>query len=194
MTEVLARSTRHTPPSQGPTRRDAAASALVLGIAGASWAGWGQEAPPAGWSLPLTIGSCLGLLLALAAGIRTVRYRAGASAMRTARGRRAYFVTLGVEVAVIGVGVAVLSVIGRTDYLAAWILFVVGAHFLPLGRLFLVTGLIVAGVLLVGVAAAAAVVGALGGPAPSAVAGAGGVLVMVVFGVVSLRQSLRATA
>lgn len=187
----LRSSTNRPAPATGPTTRDAAATALVLGFAGAVWGAWGQANPPAGWSLPLTIGSVLGLLLALVAGIRTVQRRTGDSAMWDRRGRRTYYRTVGVEVALILLGVLGLGIAGHPDYLAAWILLVVGVHFIPLGRLFRDTVLIVAGALLSGVAGAAVVVGVTGHAAPSAVAGAGGLLVMLVAGVLALRQSMR---
>jgi hypothetical protein len=144
--------------------------------------------------LPLTVGSLVGLLVAAVAGIRMWQHRAGASAMHDPAGRRGYVRAVGVEVGLIVLGVLVLDLTGRPGYLAPWILFVVGAHFLPLGRLFRVAGLRVAGVLLALVAVAAVLIGILGGPAPSAVAGAGGALVMIVTGAVELGRSWTITA
>ncbi|HEU5471622.1 MAG TPA: hypothetical protein VFV67_13290 [Actinophytocola sp.] len=172
-----------------PTVRDTAATALVLGLASAAWAGWGLAQPPDGWSLPLIVGSMLGVLVAAVAGIRTWTYRAGASAMHDPAGRRRYVRIVGVEVGLIVLGVLVLEFAGRSDYLAPWTLFVVGAHLLPLGGLFRVAGLRIAGVLLALVAVAAGLSGMLGGPAPSAVSGAGGALVMIVAGAVELGRS-----
>jgi hypothetical protein len=37
------------------TPRDLTVTALILGVAGALWFGWGQAQPPAGWGLPLSI-------------------------------------------------------------------------------------------------------------------------------------------
>lgn len=178
-------------PTVGPTPRDAAATALVLGFAGSAWGGWANANPQAGWALPLGIGSGLGLLLAVVAGIRTFRYRAGESAMGERRGRLAYYRTVGIEAALILLGVLGLNLTGQQDYLAAWVLFVVGAHFIPLGRLFRIGGLIVAGGLLVAVAGAAVLAGVVGWLAPSVVAGTGGLVVMVVAGVFELGRSTR---
>jgi hypothetical protein len=155
------------------------------------WFGWAQQGPPAGWSVPLTVGAVLGLLVAMIAAVLTWRHRNGGSAMGDLRGRRTHLRVVGAEVAAIAVGAAALGISGRSAYLAAWILFVVGAHFVPLGRLFRITGLVVAGVVLVVVSAAAAVVGVVGTALPSAVAGAGGGLVMVISGALSLQQSWR---
>lgn len=190
MTELLTPTDRAVP-AAGPTTRDAAATALVLGVAGAAWGGWAQDGSPASWSLPLTIGSALGLLLAVAAGIRTFRHRHGDSAMREAGGQRIYSRTVAIEVGLIVLGVAGLDLAGQPTYLAAWILLVVGVHFVPLGKLFRVRGLTVAGLLLPVVAVAAGVLGVTGHAAPSAVAGAGGLVIMLVVGALALYRSMR---
>lgn len=192
MTELLTPTDRALP-APGPTTKDAAATALVLGFAGAAWGGWAHDGSPASWSLPLTIGSLLGLLLAVAAGIRTFRCHTGESAMGEAGGRRVYHRAVAAEVVLIVLGVAGLDLAGRQEYLAAWVLFVVGVHFVPLGRLFRVHGLTVAGVLLPVVAAAAAVLGVTGHAAPAAVAGTGGLVLMLVVGALALYQSMRRT-
>ena len=89
---------------------------------------------------------------------------------------------------------AVLGITGRSDYLAAWILFVVGVHFVPLGRLFRIRGLQVVGALAAISAAAACVAGMTGGPAPSAVAGLGGGTPMALFAAsLMMRQASRAS-
>jgi hypothetical protein len=160
--------------------RDRAVTGLILGIAGAAWFGWGQEGPPAGWSVPLDIGTFASLAVAAACGVLVWLRRGGPSAMNEPETRRRYFWIVGIEVGAILVGVALLAVIGRSAYLSAWILFVVGVHFVPLARLFGTPGLTVAGVLLAVAAVVAAVVGATGAALPSTVAGAIGGIVMLV--------------
>jgi hypothetical protein len=49
------------------TPRDLTVTALILGVAGALWFGWGQAQPPAGWGLPLSVGTFGGLVLVAAA-------------------------------------------------------------------------------------------------------------------------------
>jgi hypothetical protein len=117
---------------------DQAVTAMIMGIAGAAWFGWGQSRPPAGWSVPLAAG-CIVSLAVLAAGI----------------------------------------------------LLIVGAHFIPLGRLFGASGLILSGAVLIAGAAAAGVAGAA---PPSTIAGAGGGLVCLAYGVACLRQALISAA
>lgn len=167
--------------------RDLAVNGLVLGFAGAMWLGWAQDAPPAGWALPLSICSGLGLLVAIVGGVLTWRRRHGDSAMASSAGRRTYYRVVGLEGAVIAVGGTALGVTGHSGYTAALVLFIVGAHFVPLGRLFRIRSLVVVGVLSVLVSLVATVFGLLGTVAPSAIAGGVGGLLLIVFGAWSLR-------
>ena len=171
--------------------RDLAVNGLVLGFAGAMWLGWAQASPPTGWALPLSICSGLGLLVAIAAGVLVWRHRHGDSAMATTVGRRTYYRVVGIEGAVIAVGATVLGVTGHSAYTAAWVLFIVGAHFLPLGRLFRIQSLMVVGVLSVVVSALAAILGLQGTVAPSAIAGGVGGLLLILFGAWSLSRVAR---
>jgi hypothetical protein len=171
--------------------RDLAVTAIILGVAAGLWFGWGQAQPPAGWGLPMTVGSFAAIAVAVAAGITLSRLRHGASAMESRRVRRAYGITVGVETAVIGLGAVGLALAGRSAYTAPWILLVVGVHFLPLGRLFGSADLMWAGLALAAVAVAGAVTGAVSTVAPSAVTGAFGGLVLVAAAAASLGRALR---
>jgi hypothetical protein len=157
--------------------RDMAVTAVILGVAAFVWFGWGQAAAPSGWLIPLRAGSVVSLIIAVAAVVRARRSRSAGSVMHDPAVRRRYLMIVGIEVTLILVGAAVLGLAGQSDYLPAWILFVVGAHFIPLARLFSGTGLIPAGVLLVLIAVAAAITGARTAVTPSLIAGAGGGLV-----------------
>jgi hypothetical protein len=156
---------------------DVAVTAVILGVAALAWFSWGQAAPPAGWAIPLRVGAVLSLIIAIAAVVTARRSSAAGSAMSEAAVRRRYLIIVATEVAFIVAGAAVLGAASRSAYLPAWILLVVGAHFIPLARLFSGTGLIPAGVLLVLIAIAAAITGVSTTVAPSAIAGAGGGLV-----------------
>src|SRR5690242_3999000 len=112
--------------------RDRAVTALILGIAAAAWFGWGHVGAPDTWQIPLDVGSIAGLALAVAAGLYGWRRRRDPSAMNDPRVRRGYFLTVGAEVVAIAAGSWILGGTGHPDYLAAWILFVVGVHFVPL--------------------------------------------------------------
>ncbi len=159
--------------------RDLATTAVILGVAGFVWFGWAQAGSPVGWPIPLYVGSAAGLAVALAGGVLAWRLRSGAAAMYNPRTRAGYRRVVAVEVIAIVLGVIALDVTGQPAHLPAWILLIVGIHFIPLARLFLTPGLRLAGVLLIAVAVAAAAAGATGDIQPSAIAGAGGGLVCV---------------
>ncbi len=168
------------PAATGPAvsyPHDVAVTGAILGVAGMAWFGWGQAAAPAGWLLPLRTGSVACLLVAIGSVVTARRARPAASAMQDPLVRRRYLTIVGIEVALIVAGAAVFGPSGHPAYLAPWILFVVGAHFIPLARVFATSGLIAPGVLLMLIAAAAAITGAAGAVAPSTVAGGGGGLV-----------------
>jgi hypothetical protein len=101
-------------------------TALILGVAATAWFGWGNAQPPAGWLPGLAAGSVLGVAAAIAGGWYARRLRSTGSAMADRRVRRGYGITVGVEVATIVAGAAVLEGSGRPAYLPAWILLVVG--------------------------------------------------------------------
>jgi hypothetical protein len=183
---------RDTAPERaGGTPSDRSVTAVILAIAGALWFGWGQAQPPAGWGLPMSIGMFAALAVAVAAAITAGRFRHGATALEVQRARRAYGITVGIETAAIGLGAAGLALAGRAAYIAPWILLIVGVHFVPLGRLFALPGLVRAGIALSAVAIAGAATGAFSGVAPSAVTGAFGGLVLVVAAAASLLGALR---
>lgn len=176
------------------TVRDLCATALVLGVAGVMWFGWSQQGPPASWVPFLVVGSVVGAIVAVLALILTMRSRKGPTATRAAGGSRAYRWTVIIEVGAIAVGVAVLGLTGRAAYISPWVLFIVGAHFLPLSTLFRIRSLRVCGLLLTAVAVAATIVGVAGDVLPSAVAGAGSGVLMVVFGGYTLLRGWRGHA
>ena len=187
---AVAAERRRAPERTEATPRDLTVTAVILGIAGALWFGWGQARPPAGWGLPMSIGMFAAIAVAVVAGMMLGRFRHGATAMGRQRVRRAYGITVGVEAAAIGLGAAGLALAGRPAYTAPWILLIVGAHFLPLGRLFGAVDLLWAGLALSAVAIAGAVTGAVSAVAPSAVTGAFGGLVLAAAAAASLRRAV----
>jgi hypothetical protein len=179
------------PERAGGTARDLTVTAVILGAAGALWFGWGQAQPPAGWGLPMSIGSFAAIAAEIAAGVAVRRFRPGATAMESRRARQAYGITIGIETAVIGLGAAGLALAGRSASTAPWILLVVGVHFLPLGRLFGSVDLLRAGLMLSAIAVAAAVTGAVSAVALSTGTGPFGGLVLVAAAAASLERALR---
>ena len=111
--------------------------------------------------------------------------------MRDPAVRRRYNRIVGVEFALAGAGAAILGVTGLADWIAVWVCAVVGAHFLPLARVFGDPVLVALGAALMAVAAAALVVGLATTTAPTTVAGPATGACLVVAGVVTLRSGFR---
>lgn len=154
--------------------------AAVLALAGIAWFGWAQAGPPSSWVPYLAAGSMVSGLLLVALVVLLVRRRTTTgSPMADPRVRRGYWLTVAVEVVLIVAGNLLLAAVGRPDYDAAWTLFVVGVHFVPLAKIFHARGLAIAGVVAAVVAVAAAGIGLASDLAPSAVAGAGGGVVFI---------------
>ncbi len=153
--------------------------AAVLALAGIAWFGWAQAAPPSSWVPYLATGSGLSALLLVALLLLLRRRTTTGSPMADPRVRRGYWVTVVVEVALIVGGNLLLAAVGHPAYDAAWTLFVVGVHFVPLARMFHSRGLALTGVLTAVVAVAAAGLGFASDLAPSAAAGAGGGVVFI---------------
>jgi hypothetical protein len=180
--------------SSGPavsSGRDLTMTALVLGVAGLAWFGWGQSGLAEGWAAFLQAGSVAALAVVVAAGVLLRRLPGGLSAMDDVRLRRGYWKVVAAEVIVIVAGSAALSAGGRPAYVPAWTLLVVGVHFLPLARMFGTPGLSAAGLVLAVAAGGAAAAGAVAGVRPSLVAGVAGGVVCVACAAACLRSAAR---
>lgn len=171
------------PGAPQPTRawdRGEVIGAAVLAFAGIAWFGWAQADPPASWVPYLVAGSALSALALVALVWLLMQRRATTGApMADPRIRRGYWVTVAVEVVLIAGGNLLLAAVGNAAYQAAWTLFVVGVHSIPLGRVFQARGLVLTGVVVALVAVIAAVVSSASRVAPSATAGAGGGIVFI---------------
>lgn len=100
--------------------------------------------------------------------------------------RRRYVAVVGVEVAELVVGAAVLALNGLTEWAPVWVCAVVGAHFVPLAAIFGEPSLTVLGVLLGAVAAAGLVLGLSTDAAPSTIVGTDAGLCLLVFAVLAV--------
>lgn len=169
-----------SPPPSLIWDRGEVTGAAVLAFAGMAWFGWAQEDPPSSLVPYLLAGSVVSALLLIALVVLLVRRRTtSGSPLADRRVRRGYWLTVAVEAALILGGNLLLAAVGQSDFDAAWTLFVVGVHFVPLARIFHSVGLAVAGVAVAVVAVAAAWVGFATDLAPSAAAGAGGGVVLI---------------
>jgi hypothetical protein len=174
-------------PGTTPFPRDLAATALVLAVAAFAWFGWSGAAAPSWWPTFAVPGSVAAVTTAVLAGLQVRRERRSGTVMVEPGASARYGRWVGAEVVAIVVGWVVLALLGAVDLVAAWVLGVVGAHFLPLGDLFRVRLLRVCGVVLVGVAVVAVVLDVLDVTAASTVAGGAGGVVLTGTAVFCLR-------
>jgi hypothetical protein len=88
--------------------RDAAMTAAVLGFFASAWFGWAQDDPPRSWRRPPIAGSVLSLGIALAGGLLAWRHW-GEGTVFAADTSPAFGIVVGVEVALAGLGAALLA-------------------------------------------------------------------------------------
>ena len=165
-----------------PFVRDTAMTAVIFGVAAFVWSGWAQEGPPQRWRPWLGAGSGAGLLLAALGGLLAWRNWGPESALASADARVAFGIVCGIEVALCAIGATVLALTKRPRWIATWIAFVVGVHFVPLALVFGDISMIVLAVLVVLVSAASVLLVRRGSAVlPSALVGAGTGAVFLVF-------------
>lgn len=151
--------------------RDVAMTALILGFFSSAWFGWAQEAPPSGWSTWLGIGSFTGLAVASIGGILAWRHWSDGSVLSEPGAMRRYGIIVGIECAACLVGALALGLTGQSRFIAVWIAFVVGVHFVPMAPVLANDFLIPLGAVLLLAAAAGLVAGLRGSFMPSAITG-----------------------
>lgn len=147
------------------------------------WFGWGQENPPTSWRIRLGFGSVVSLLVFLAGYLPGHTTLAGCNRAHVRGCVQEFRHHCGHRSCLCRGGAAILAWRHKQEYTAAWIAFVVGAHFLPLVWIFQDNGPF----LLVVLVCAAAIVAALRakkmGIAVSALTGAGVGVVILGFAV-----------
>ncbi|HWL50468.1 MAG TPA: hypothetical protein VNT92_11365 [Acidimicrobiia bacterium] len=114
--------------------RDAAMTGAIFGFFAAGWYGWAQDDPPAGWRKPLTVGSIVGLLIAVAGGIIAWQNWSTGTVF-DADTSPIFGIIVGIEVVLAVGGALLLSRRGRQELIAPWVALVVGVHFLPMAPL-----------------------------------------------------------
>jgi hypothetical protein len=156
-----------------PNRRARGIAVVIEGFFAFVWFGWGQAAAPSWLSIPLGVGSAAGALVAVAGAVMAVRAKGERTPMRDPDVRRRYFVLVGLEFGLIGLGAVALALAGQSDWITVWVCFGVGVHFVPLAGVLGMRELVPVGVLITMVSVAALVTGLLTDVAPSTVTGPG---------------------
>jgi hypothetical protein len=146
---------------------------IIEGFFALMWFSWGQEQPAAWESTASTIGAILAIVVAVGGIVLAGRARREPAPAAAASIGKRYGITVGTELASAAGGAAILAVAGHGELIAAWVCFVVGAHFLPLDRVFPGLGLAGLATAVVGVAVTAFIVSAATSTPSSAVTGLG---------------------
>lgn len=159
--------------ASAPNDRSRGIVALIEGVFAFMWFGWGQAKAPSWMSVPLLVGSSLGVIVALLGGVVAARATGQRTPMAERETRRRYNVIMGVEFLAIVAGAGILSATGSTTWTPVWVCAVVGMHFIALAQVFPGLYLVSLAVALVAVALTALVVGIVTMTSPSTVAGPG---------------------
>lgn len=128
--------------------RDAAMLTVIFGFFGMAWFGWAQEAPPKKARAMLGVGSVLSIALAVVGGLFAWQHWNDGSAIDADTGPR-FGIIVGVEVAFAGIGSGILAWRKKSEFIAPWVAFVVGVHFIPLATMLRLPLLFPAAVLVV---------------------------------------------
>ncbi|OAS15733.1 hypothetical protein [Paenibacillus oryzisoli] len=116
--------------------RDYAMYASVFGMFSFIWFGWAQENPRASWRLYLGIASGIALITCLIGVFLSVKNWDAPSALGEASAFRNYLISFYAEFVLGGAGAFVLIRKGLKTYVAPWIAFIVGIHFISLKSVF----------------------------------------------------------
>ena len=164
-------------------------TALILGFFAFAWFGWGQASASSTLSVGLGVGSVLGILIATAGGVVTLRSSGSSTRMADPAVRHRYYVVVGSEFAILIAGAIWLNTNGHSAYTPAWVCAGVGLHFLPLAQVLDDRSLVPLGMLIMAAAAAAVIVYLAANVAPSTVTGIGAGALLAVFGLLNLARA-----
>ncbi|MCU6792555.1 hypothetical protein OB236_10500 [Paenibacillus sp. WQ 127069] len=116
--------------------RDYAMYASVFGMFSFIWFGWAQESPRPSWRLYIGIASGIALLVCLMGVYLSVTNWEAPSVLMEASAFRDYLISFYAEFVLAGAGAFVLIRSKRKAYIAPWIAFIVGIHFISMKYVF----------------------------------------------------------
>ncbi|MBD2867081.1 hypothetical protein [Paenibacillus arenilitoris] len=116
--------------------RDYAMYASIFGMFSFCWFGWAQENPRASWRVYIGIASGVALIVCLLGVYLSVTNWDAPSALNETSAFRRYLISVYVELFLAGAGAFVFIKRKRKHYVAPWIAFIVGIHFIGLKSVF----------------------------------------------------------
>ncbi|CAG9623085.1 hypothetical protein [Sutcliffiella rhizosphaerae] len=172
--------------------RDYAMYTAIFGFFSFSWFGWAQENPKKSWRLYIGIASGVALLISLVGIYLSVTHWNSATALSDPGVFRNYLIFVVIEFLLAGIGAAGLLKTKRQDYVAPWIAFIVGIHFIWLKDIFQDASLYILAILLIGVSVGSLFIAKKLHVANSAITGIGSGIVLFGFAMYGLIRFLLA--
>lgn len=172
--------------------RDYAMYCAIFGMFSFVWFGWAQENPRPRWRLYIGIATGAALVLCLLGVFLSVTHWDAPSALSEHGAFRNYLISVYAEIVLAGLGAFILVRRKRSGYVAPWIAFIVGIHFIGLSSVFDDALLYLLAALLVAVAAIALFVAPKLKVANSAIVGIGAGTALFCFALLGLVRYLAA--
>lgn len=116
--------------------RDYLMYTAIFGFFSFCWFGWAQEAPKERWRWSLGIGSAVGLILGILGGILSYLHWHDASALSDKGDFKWYLIFSISEIVLAIVGAILLLSIQKSNWVSAWVSFIVAIHFIGLAFVF----------------------------------------------------------
>jgi hypothetical protein len=170
--------------------RDYTMYAAVFGWFSVCWFGWSQERPRASWRKYIGIATGISLIVCLLGVYLSISNWNEASALADNNSFKTYLITVYIEFAVAGIGAFLFIRKKAKEYVAPWIAFIVGIHFIGLVHVFDDPALYVLAALLVAVSILAVIAAPKLQVASSAITGIGSGTVLFGFAVLGLIRYL----
>ncbi|MCM3783179.1 hypothetical protein M3231_09355 [Neobacillus mesonae] len=116
--------------------RDYAMYTAIFGMFSCSWFGWAQENPRQNWRKYLGIASGAALLVCLVGIYLSITNWDANTALSEQDSFNSYLISVYIEVFLSGAGAFLLIKRKLSNYVAPWICFIVGVHFIGLKSVF----------------------------------------------------------
>jgi len=166
--------------------RDYCMYAAIFGFFSFVWFGWAQEKPRPGWRVYLGIASGISFLVCLFGVYLSVKNWNAPSALSDADSYRQYLIFFYLEIILAAAGAFVLMRKKRGQFVAPWVAFIVGVHFIGLKTVFEDFSLYLLAALLIGVSVIAIFVSPKLKVAYSAITGIGSGTALFAFAILGL--------
>lgn len=170
--------------------RDYTMYASIFGMFSFCWFGWAQENPRASWRKYIGIASGVALLVCLMGVYLSVTNWDAPSALSDTTAFSNYLISVYIEFFLAGTGAFVLIKLKHQNYVAPWIAFIVGIHFIGLKSVLDDPSLYILAVLLVAVSIISLFISRKLQVANSAITGIGAGTVLFGFAILGLIRYL----